>query len=505
MKEIIAAVKTVIEQLRQAQILNLILGLAAALGVLLLFKFLTMLAARRFELAPVRRSLKLLSLLTALMVFLMIMSSIEFLRILNSIVFFMIILVFIKITDYALVERYLIHKKQLVITRLPRDTIKGIMFVALFLVMLRSFLGVSLSGIGITAAVATGVIGIALQDTLASVIAGISISLEKPFKVGDWIRVNNLEGKVEQLNWRTTRLRTFNDDYVVVPNFTISKTEMINFYSPTKVHAREISIGVGYEHPPEQVKAALLQGVAGLSGVLDNPPPTVRLVTYGDFSITYKTKFWIRDFALYPEIEDAFRSKVWYIFKRHGITIPFPIRDVRIVKKKKTSPATAAAPVAAADLAGISILGELPATARRIIASYMTRRLYGKHEVVFRKGEPGTHLYCIKRGTVLVEVKRTAPVKIESGSLFGEVAMITGKERNATIITDSECEMLLLHRDGLKQVFRKHPDLTRKLVALIDERQAALGADTAAAAESGARPGDKPRSILSSLRKYLGL
>ena len=132
MKEIIAAVKTVIEQLRQAEILNLILGLAAALGVLLLFKFLTMFAGRRLEITPVRRSLKLLSLLTALMVFLMIMSSIEFLRILNSFVFFLIILVFIKITDYALVDRYLIHKKQLTITRLPRDTIKGIVFIALF-------------------------------------------------------------------------------------------------------------------------------------------------------------------------------------------------------------------------------------------------------------------------------------------------------------------------------------------------------------------------------------
>lgn len=503
MKEIIAAVKTVIEQLRQAEILNLILGLAAALGVLLLFKFLTMFAGRRLEITPVRRSLKLLSLLTALMVFLMIMSSIEFLRILNSFVFFLIILVFIKITDYALVDRYLIHKKQLTITRLPRDTIKGIVFIALFLVMLRSFFGVSLSGIGITAAVATGVIGIALQDTLASVIAGISISIEKPFKVGDWIRVNNLEGRVEQINWRTTRIRTFNDDYVVMPNFTISKTEMINFYAPTKAHAREIQIGVGYEHPPEQVKAALLQAVAGIPGILEHPEPLVRLVNYGDFSISYKTKFWIRDFSLYPEIEDAFSSKIWYIFKRHGITIPFPIRDVRIAEKKKAPPN--AGKVTADELTDISILNEIPAAARKIIASYMTRRLYGKNEIVFRKGEPGTHLYCIKRGSVQVEARRSAPVRIESGGLFGEYAMITGKERNATIITDSECEMFLLHRNDLKEVFKKHPDVTKKLVALIDERQSSLPPNAAEAVDAGTGTGSKPRSILSSLRKYLGL
>ena len=497
----------ILEQIRQIRILDLILASAVLLSTLVISQLILRLLTRRFDLAPIRRPLRLLSFLLSLLLFLTVLGDIPLFRILNSGVFFIIILICLKITDYILVEQYLIRRKKFHITRLPRDTIKGIIFTSLFLIMLRTFFGISLSGIGVTAAVATGVIGFALQDTLASVIAGISISIEKPFRLGDWIKVSGLEGKVEQINWRTTSIRTLTDDYVILPNFTISKTELINFSSPTKTHAREITIGVGYRHSPESVKKALLEAATGTEGILEKPQPVARLTQYGDFAISYTTKFWIQDYRFYPDIENSFRSKLWYIFKRQGITIPFPIRDVRIVDEKK-KPQTAGHP-GSSELKKIIIFEKNSAAELKIISKYLSARLYGAGETVFRTGTPGDYLYLIRRGSVSVRLPSGKPPwpVIRAGGIFGEMSMITGEERTATIITEEESEFLCLHRDDFKTVFKKHPGITRKIVSLIEKRQEQIRSEIKESDDPERRNNvpAQPKSLFRSLRKYLGL
>ena len=496
----------IISQIRQIKILDLALASAVFVSTLVLSQLILRLLHRRFDLAPIRRPLRLLTVLFSLLLFLSVLGDIPLFRILNSGVFFIIILISLKIADYALVEQYLIRRKKFHITRLPRDTIKGILFTTLFLVMLRTFFGISLSGIGVTAAVATGVIGFALQDTLASVISGISISIEKPFRVGDWIKVSGMEGKVEQINWRTTSIRTLTDDYVILPNFTISKTELVNFSSPTKTHAREITVGVGYEHSPENVKNALLRAASGTDGILEKPQPVARLTEYGDFAINYTAKFWIQDYKAYPEIENQFRSKLWYIFKRRGITIPFPIRDVRIVEQKRDRSDVDS--IHPAELKGICIFEKNSAAELKIIAKYLSRELYGSGETVFRSGTPGDYLYLIHSGRVIVHLPDgSPPPAISEGGIFGEMSMITGKNRTATIRTECESEFFRLHRDDFKTVFKKYPQITKKIVNLIEKRQQEIRREIDKKNDTARnkKTSDQPRALFRSLRKYLGI
>jgi len=500
-------ITAIINQFRQIKVLDLILAFVIFLCALVLLQLIFRLLQRRFDISPIRRSLRLLTFLFSLMLSLTVLGDVPLFRILNSGFFFIIILLSLKVVDYVLVEQYLIHRKKFHITRLPRDTIKGIIFTSLFLIMLRTFFGFSLSGIGVTAAVATGVIGFALQDTLSSVISGISISIEKPFRVGDWIRVNNLEGLVEQINWRTTSIRTLTDDYVILPNFTISKTELTNYSSPSRAHAREVTISVSYSHSPESVKEALLEALAESEGVLEKPAASARLTEYGDFAISYTTKFWIQDYRLHPDIENNFRSKLWYIFKRRGIFIPYPIRDIRIANE--TSTGGGANPVKPTELRNISIFEKNSAAELKIIARHLSRKLYGSGETIFRTGSPGDCLYLINSGAVTVRLPGCKPpcLKIEKGGIFGGMSMITGKERTVTVITTCESEFFELHRDEFKTIFKKDPQITRKIVSLIEKQQQTIYKEIENKTTASRTPAssEESKSLFKSLRRYLGI
>jgi small-conductance mechanosensitive channel len=152
--------------------------------------------------------------------------------------------------------------------------------------------------------------------------------LFRSFRVGDWVRIGDLEGRVIEMNWRATRLATLDDDHLILPNSAVARERIRNFNAPTAVEARRVRVGVEYGVAPAAVKSVLIQAARDAYGVLERPAPKVRLITYGDSAITYEIKFWIDRFEERDDIEDGVMTRVWYLLRRNEITIPFPIRDV---------------------------------------------------------------------------------------------------------------------------------------------------------------------------------
>lgn len=187
---------------------------------------------------------------------------------------------------------------------------------------------VEMTGILATSAVTSLVLGLALQPILGNFFAGVVISLEKPFRINDWIKYNDVEARVAQINWRTTHLRTRDNDNLVVPNRSIANAEIINYFYPHPLHMERLYVGVHYRTPPYRVKAALLHAVARVKDVLEKPSPAVFLVSFDDSAITYEVRIWIEDIAHKPRINSHVRSEIWEEFRRRGITIPFPIRTL---------------------------------------------------------------------------------------------------------------------------------------------------------------------------------
>src|SRR3954470_11897283 len=129
-----------------------------------------------------------------------------------------------------------------------------------------------------TSAVSAVVIGFALQDTLGNAFAGLAIQSEKPFNVGHWIRVGEFEGRVAEITWRATRLRTKSGNFIIVPNNIVAKEAIVNYSEPAVPTRLELEVGVSYAASPAAVKEAIHEALAHSRYVLTSPAPDALLV-----------------------------------------------------------------------------------------------------------------------------------------------------------------------------------------------------------------------------------
>ena len=240
----------------------------------------------------------------------------------------------------ALINRYVWDfyfekKRQTPIPHFLREVVAGIIFLIVLLVILsygyhaEAQLKGLLAGSGVIAII----VGFAGQNLFAGIIGGISIQINRPYKVGDWLQVGERFAEVMEINWRSTRLRTNDNIYLDIPNNVMVGHEIVNLHYPTEVHAMRIRVGVEYKNPPNVVKDALFRAASTAKNVLAQPKVKIFLVDFADFAVIYEIKFYMGNHSRINETNDAVRTNVWYELKRQGITIPFPIRTLCVASR----------------------------------------------------------------------------------------------------------------------------------------------------------------------------
>src|SRR5246500_1908466 len=236
-------------------------------------------------------------------------------------------------------DLYFEKKRQTLIPHFLREVVGAIIFLIVLLLVLsygyhaEAQLKGLLAGSGVVAIV----VGFAGQNLFSGIIGGISIQINRPYKVGDWLQVGERFAEVMEINWRSTRLRTNDGIYLDIPNNEMVSHTIVNLHSPTEVHPRRIRVGVEYKNPPNRVKDALFRAASTAEGVLTEPKVKVFLVDFADSAVIYEIKFYMGNHSRINEINDAVRTNVWYQLKRQGITIPFPIRTLHVERKPVSS------------------------------------------------------------------------------------------------------------------------------------------------------------------------
>ncbi|NLW49785.1 MAG: mechanosensitive ion channel [Candidatus Brocadiaceae bacterium] len=203
-------------------------------------------------------------------------------------------------------------------------------FLGFFLLIKWAFPGLDLTPVFVTSGALSIVVGLAVQDSLHNVLAGVVLSTERPFQVGDWIRIQDVEGAVTEVSWRVTKILTRQNDHVEVPNSVIIRERVLNHTRPTSLHLRKVRVGVAYEVPPGLAVGALTEAAARVGSVLKSPAPGVHFVDYADSALIYELRAYIDDYAAAEATDSELRKEIWYAFRRHAITIPFPQRDVNL-------------------------------------------------------------------------------------------------------------------------------------------------------------------------------
>jgi small-conductance mechanosensitive channel len=213
--------------------------------------------------------------------------------------------------------------------------IQGLLFYLLvilfFLIALRS-VNIPLTAFTVLGgALAIGV-GFGSQNIVNNFISGLILLAERPIKVGDMIEVEGQRGHVEWIGARSTRVRTFDNIHIIVPNSLFLEKSVINWTLADDDVRTKVDVGVAYGSPTEQVKALLERAVGEHEKVLDAPPPTVLFFEFGDSALIFRTYFWIRSRNMGERlgIESDIRYRVDLLCREAGITIAFPQRDVHL-------------------------------------------------------------------------------------------------------------------------------------------------------------------------------
>ncbi|MGA7275861.1 MAG: mechanosensitive ion channel domain-containing protein, partial [Candidatus Udaeobacter sp.] len=260
----------------------------------------------------------------------------------------------------ALVNRYVWDfyfetKRGTTIPHFLREVVAGIIFLIVLLLVLSYgyHADAQLKGLLAGSSVLAIIFGFAGQNLFAGIIGGIAIQINRPYKLGDWLKVGDTYAEVREINWRSTRLCTNDDIYLDIPNNEMVSHQIVNLHYPTEVHAMRIRVGVEYKNPPNLVKDALRLAAQSAKNVLRDPPVKVFLVDFADFAMTYEIKYYMGNHSRINETNDSVRTNVWYELKRQGITIPFPIRTLHVERKK-------APPVQEDQAEAFSILREEP-------------------------------------------------------------------------------------------------------------------------------------------------
>jgi small-conductance mechanosensitive channel/CRP-like cAMP-binding protein len=381
----------------------------------------------------------------------------------------------------ALVNRYVWDfyfekKRGSTIPHFLREVVGGVIFLIVLLLVLsygyhaEAQLKGLLAGSGVVAIV----VGFAGQNLFAGIIGGIAIQINRPYKLGDWLQVGDHFAEVMEINWRSTRLRTNDNIYLDIPNNEMVGKTIINLHYPTEVHAMRIRVGVEYKNPPNRVKDALFRAASTANGVLAEPKVKIFLVDFAESAVIYEIKFYMGNHARINEINDAVRTNIWYQLKRQGITIPFPIRTLHVERK-------AARPVEEDQAEAMSILREealfscLSDEQLNQLVSHARFSTFGRGEPVIEEGAAGDSMFVMLRGAANVFVQKNGS-KIQVGTLgagdwFGEMSLLTGEPRSATVRADGDCYVMEIGKPVMADVLRDAPSCLEKLSELLAQRK----------------------------------
>ena len=333
-----------------------------------------------------------------------------------------------------------------------------------------AFPEVDIGAIMTTSAILSVVVGLALQESLSNIFAGLMLTIDRPYKAGDWIEIDGKEGKVLDSNWRSTRVMTRDDDIIYVPNSTMAKGNIVNLTDPTPEHLCRKRIGIEYGAPPNKVRNVLINVMSHVDGVLKEPPPDVHIAEYGDSAINYELRFWIDDYDRRVKIESEIMRSIWYHLKREGISIPYPIRDIYLKKEKPIQRPEEVIGL----LRKVEFLQALKEEEVSMLAEDLSHHLFGRGEAVCKQGEPGSTFYIIKSGLIAVRVKKDGAevevARLQPGSYFGEMSLLAGDARSATCVAVEDSELLCLDRETFGVLLQENPPVAAAMSDILAAR-----------------------------------
>jgi small-conductance mechanosensitive channel/CRP-like cAMP-binding protein len=337
---------------------------------------------------------------------------------------------------------------------------------------------IDLSSVLTAVGVGSLVIALALQDTLSNLVSGLLLLIAKPFKTGDWIEFDEINGRVVEQNWWSVKLKSTLNRQYIIPNAALAKATINNLEQATVF--KKISASFSYDDPPNQVMLALQDVVAGSEFV--EPKPLVIIPTsYSDSSINYDIWYRVQPEKA-PFAESELMVRIYYLAQRHGLTIPYPIsieykldapgglpnRIPQVVPNRQ--------PEIATYLRLLPYFSKVDEKQVEQLASQAQVATYGKGELVTQEGQPDEGLYIVFSGQVRMRVTDEQGNiqelgQLGTGDVFGEMALFPGEVSPVTTIADTDTEVLVIPAEEITHLIQVNPQFASEMIQFIEERR----------------------------------
>ena len=410
------------------------------------------------------------------------------------------------------------------IANIVHDLALGAAYILAFIGMLHRS-GVQLSGIIATSAVVTVVLGLSLQATLGNVLGGIALQLDDSIHVGDWLQLpTGQQGKVKAIRWRHTVVETRNWDTVIVPNSALLNDNILILGEredqPTQ-HRMWVYFNVDFRYSPEEVINVVEDALQStpIPNVAAFPPPNCICFDFArqgaESFANYAVRYWLTDLAQDDPTSSAVRVRVYVALKRANIPLALPGTAVFVSHddpehRERKQAREMAHRVAA--LEQIEMLSSLSSEERVQLASFMRLAPFGRSEVITRQNATAHWLYVLTKGEVEVKVRgdngaEKLVTRMVAPNVFGEMGVVTGEPRTASVIAASEVECYRLDKEAFQRVLKQRPQIAESVSNVMARRRVELAAvrEGLDADQKKARVREEKTRILESLQTFFGL
>lgn len=372
--------------------------------------------------------------------------------------------------------------------RILRDLLVALAYVVLGITLL-SIPHVDISGIVATSAVLTAVIGLSFQDTLGNMMGGMALQLERTIGIGDWVKIDGQEGVVREIRWRHTSIETRNWDTIVVPNSVLMKSQVTVLgrrAGAPRQHRQWVYFNVDFRYSPAEVIDAVETGLRAepIPNIAAEPQPNCVFMDFKESFGSYAVRYWLTDLAVDDPTNSIVRTRIYFALRRAGIPLSIPAHSIFMtedddLRRERKDIEDTKQRVEA--LGRVELFNSLTEQERSSLATRLRYAPFTRGEAMTRQGAEAHWLYLMTRGEAEVRVSTDGNLNervaaLHAGDVFGEMGMMTGEPRTATVIAVTDVECYRLDKEAFHDILQQRPEIADDISMLLAKRRVELEA-----------------------------
>lgn len=401
--------------------------------------------------------------------------------------------------------------------RIVEDLVTIVGYVVWIITRLRAT-GMDPGSILASTAVVTAVLAFALQDTLGNMLGGVAIQLDNSITIGDWVRVDDVVGRVTDIRWRSTSIQTRNWETVVIPNSALMKGKFSVLgrrEGEPLQWRRHVLFNVDLASPPTRVIPAIEQAIreAEIAHLARHPQPTCVIMSFEHGYGCYDLRYWLTDLNFDDPTDSQVRVHIYTALQRAGLRLAVEERGIRLTEQteaRRREVYEREIERRLAALKSVDLLAGLNADELRTVAERLTYSPFAQGEIITRQGNVAHWLYILTAGDADIVAdaegqERRFINSLGKGSFFGEAGLLTGAPRSATVVARTNVECYRLDKASFEGILMSRPELAEQMSHVMAARQGALAAAIAGHDAAARDHAGKSAEWLERIRSFFGL